>query len=71
MFWFKFLLDIAVKSWFVAIAVAVTEFVVTGNHIGNASFLDWMGIAFLVISIFKVIDMIEIYYKLKDMHNGN
>jgi len=68
---FRLLFDIVVKSWFVALVVATAEFIITGNHIGNASFLNWMGIAFLVVSISKAIDMIEIYHKLKDIRDGN
>lgn len=71
MIWFRFLLDVVVKSWIVAVAVAFAEFVVTGNHIGNNTFLDWMGVAFIVILIFKVLDAIEIYHKLKDIRDGN
>lgn len=68
---FRLLFDIVVKSWFVALLVATADFIITGNHIGNASFLNWMGIAFLVVSISKAIDMIEIYHKLKDIRDGN
>ena len=66
MIWFRFLLNITINSWFVALAVALAEFIVTGNHIGNASFLNCMGIAFVIVFISKLIDMVEIYKKLKE-----
>jgi hypothetical protein len=51
--------------------VAAGEFFVNKVHIGEPAFFAWMIFGTAASILLKFLEAVEIYYKLKEMNNGN
>jgi hypothetical protein len=54
-----------------ALTFAAAMFFVNGVHIGEPLFFAWMFVGFISSLLLKFLEAVEIYYKLKDLENGN
>lgn len=67
----NFILTNIIRGYMLALMVAATEFFVNEIHIGEKAFFVWMLIGTAASFLLKFLEAIEIYYKLKEMNNGN
>lgn len=67
----NFLLQNVIRGFLLALTFAAAMFFVNGVHIGEPLFFAWMFVGFISSLLLKFLEAVEIYYKLKDLENGN
>jgi len=67
----NFLLQNVIRGFLLALTFSAATFFVRGEHVGEQVFFMWMLGGFFASLLLKFLDAVEIYYKLKELENGN
>ncbi len=67
----NFILINVIRGFILALTLAAAKFFISGEHIGETIFYQWMFFGFLASLFLKFLEAVEIYQKLKEMNNGN